>query len=100
MPGSLVLLGGEPGIGKSTLLLRPPPASRRGATAGADDVLYATGEESAGQVRLRADRLGLTDGAAGERDPGRGGDARSARIVELARAGAARPAHRRLDPDA
>jgi DNA repair protein RadA/Sms len=63
VPGSLVLLGGEPGVGKSTLLLQ--------AAAGiADDggtVLYATGEESAAQVRLRASRLGMLERSAGER---------------------------------
>jgi DNA repair protein RadA/Sms len=53
--GSLVLIGGDPGIGKSTLLLQ---ASR--ALAGAvGPVLYVSGEESAAQVKLRADRLGL-----------------------------------------
>jgi DNA repair protein RadA/Sms len=53
--GSVVLVGGEPGIGKSTLLLQA-------ARALADDsraVLYAAGEESAEQIRLRADRLGI-----------------------------------------
>ncbi len=54
--GSLVLLGGDPGVGKSTLLLMALDAlGRRGLTA-----LYVTGEESAAQVRLRADRLGLS----------------------------------------
>jgi DNA repair protein RadA/Sms len=80
--GSLLLVGGEPGIGKSTLLLQ--------AAAGiARSVVYATGEESAAQVRLRAGRLGLLDGPSAtavevlaERDVGR--------IVEVARA--ARPA--------
>lgn len=53
--GSLVLLGGEPGIGKSTLLLQVSDAlSRRGGP-----VLYVSGEESPAQVRLRAGRLGL-----------------------------------------
>lgn len=55
MKRSSVLVGGEPGIGKSTLLLQ--------AAAGAKTqgrVLYVSGEESAGQIRLRADRLGLT----------------------------------------
>ena len=60
--GSIVLLGGEPGIGKSTLLLQA--AAGICATGGAT-VLYATGEESAAQVRLRADRLGLLAGPAG-----------------------------------
>ena len=53
VPGSLVLLGGEPGIGKSTLLLQ---AAARLETAGRT-VLYASGEESPDQIRLRADRL-------------------------------------------
>ncbi|HEX7398982.1 MAG TPA: AAA family ATPase, partial [Candidatus Limnocylindrales bacterium] len=60
VPGSLVLVGGEPGIGKSTLLLQ----AAAGLSA-VGPVLYATGEESAAQVRLRAVRLGLLDGAAG-----------------------------------
>lgn len=53
VPGSVVLLGGEPGIGKSTLLLQV--AARLAARAG--EVLYVSAEESARQVRLRADRL-------------------------------------------
>ena len=53
VPGAVVLLAGEPGVGKSTLLLQA------GALASADGpVLYVTGEESAAQVRLRADRTG------------------------------------------
>ncbi len=59
--GSVVLVGGEPGIGKSTLLLQVAA----GIAAGAG-VLYATGEESPGQVRLRAQRLGLTTGRVGD----------------------------------
>ncbi len=55
VPGSLVLLGGEPGIGKSTLLLQ---ASAAMAAAGVD-VLYACGEESPSQIALRAERLGV-----------------------------------------
>jgi len=52
--GSVVLLGGDPGIGKSTLLLQAS------AAAGSDrSVLYVTGEESAAQVSLRAERLRL-----------------------------------------
>lgn len=66
VPGSVVLLGGEPGIGKSTLLLQAAGGLVADAAAGRG-ALYATGEESAGQVHLRAARLGLTDGAAGER---------------------------------
>jgi DNA repair protein RadA/Sms len=53
VPGSLVLLGGDPGIGKSTLLLQ---VSNLVATH-CGPVLYATGEESAEQVKLRAERL-------------------------------------------
>lgn len=53
--GSLVLLGGEPGIGKSTLLLQI--CSYLGAE---HSILYVSGEESVRQVKLRADRLGVT----------------------------------------
>jgi DNA repair protein RadA/Sms len=66
VPGSLVLLGGEPGIGKSTLLLQAAAGLSRGA-AGESGVLYASGEESPAQIRLRATRLGLLAGASGER---------------------------------
>ena len=54
VPGSVTLLAGEPGVGKSTLLLA---AAHRWAEAGGR-VLYVAGEESGGQVRLRADRTG------------------------------------------
>lgn len=54
VPGSLVLVGGDPGIGKSTLLLQ---ASNRLAQSGVR-VLYISGEESVRQTKLRADRLG------------------------------------------
>ncbi|MFL6150211.1 MAG: DNA repair protein RadA [Pseudonocardiaceae bacterium] len=54
VPGSVVLLAGEPGVGKSTLLLE---VAHRTALAGRR-ALYVTGEESAGQVRLRAERTG------------------------------------------
>ena len=58
VPGSLVLLGGDPGIGKSTLLLA---ALDRLALAAPDrPILYVSGEESARQTKLRADRLGVT----------------------------------------
>ncbi|MCP5388022.1 MAG: DNA repair protein RadA [Novosphingobium sp.] len=55
VPGSAVLMGGDPGIGKSTLLLQ---AAARIARTGSS-VVYISGEEAAGQVRLRAERLGL-----------------------------------------
>ena len=54
VPGSVVLLGGDPGIGKSTLLLQACAALGAG-----DPVLYVSGEESPQQVSLRARRLGL-----------------------------------------
>jgi len=54
VPGSVILLGGDPGIGKSTLLLQVAASVAAGAP-----VLYATGEESTQQVRARARRLGL-----------------------------------------
>ena len=58
VPGGVILLGGDPGIGKSTLLLQAMAAigvSRR--------ALYVTGEESADQIALRAHRLGLVNAA-------------------------------------
>ena len=55
VPGSLVLIGGDPGIGKSTLVLQT--ASALGDTVGT--VLYVSAEESAQQIKLRADRLGV-----------------------------------------
>lgn len=91
VPGSLVLLGGEPGIGKSTLLLQAAAGLTRASAGavGAGGVLYASGEESPGQIRLRATRLGLLGGVSGdgihvlaEHDVGR--------IVEVARS--SRPA--------
>lgn len=59
VPGSLVLLGGEPGIGKSTLLLQIAARAQAGGTA----VLYASGEESREQVGLRAGRIGSGAGS-------------------------------------
>ncbi len=57
VPGSVILIGGEPGIGKSTLLLQ----AGRGLAVRERDVLYASAEESAAQVRLRGGRLGILD---------------------------------------
>jgi DNA repair protein RadA/Sms len=59
VPGSVTLIGGDPGIGKSTLMLQAAAALN-----GAGPVLYATGEESLKQVALRARRLGLETAAA------------------------------------
>jgi DNA repair protein RadA/Sms len=56
--GSLVLIGGEPGIGKSTLLLQ---VSRDFAVQG-KKVLYVSGEESLEQIKIRGERLGIQDG--------------------------------------
>ena len=53
--GSLVLVGGDPGVGKSTLLLQLSAALARGS----GPVLYVSGEESAKQIKLRAERLGI-----------------------------------------
>jgi DNA repair protein RadA/Sms len=53
--GSLVLIGGDPGIGKSTLLLQ----AARALAQATPPVLYVTAEESAAQVKMRADRLGI-----------------------------------------
>ena len=55
VPGSVVLIAGDPGIGKSTVLLRLA-ADLAGSNGGA---LYVSGEESAAQIRMRADRLGV-----------------------------------------
>ncbi|MEQ8258116.1 MAG: DNA repair protein RadA, partial [Roseovarius confluentis] len=57
VPGSATLVGGDPGIGKSTLLLQ---AAARFAQAGLQTV-YVSGEEASAQVRMRAQRLGLGD---------------------------------------
>jgi DNA repair protein RadA/Sms len=58
VPGSIVLVGGDPGIGKSTLLLQV--ASLMDQVAG--PVLYVSGEESERQIKMRAERLGLKPG--------------------------------------
>ena len=60
MPGSVVLIGGDPGIGKSTLMLQLATAM----AAGSGIVLYVSGEESAHQIKMRADRLQGGDTAA------------------------------------
>src|SRR5579862_3475828 len=60
VPGSVILLGGDPGIGKSTLLLQVASF-----VAASSPVIYASGEESVAQVGLRAQRLGLSAEALG-----------------------------------
>src|SRR5207237_1634714 len=66
VPGSAVLVGGEPGIGKSTLLLQVAHDVAAGTgvesadSNGGSKVLYVTSEESARQTKLRAGRLGVT----------------------------------------
>ena len=55
VPGSLLLLGGEPGIGKSTLIMQAAAVLARSSGT----VLYVSGEESARQIKMRANRLGL-----------------------------------------
>src|SRR5438876_2550688 len=56
VPGSMVLIGGEPGVGKSTLLMHAAAQVARGGP-----VLYVSGEESGHQVRMRAERLGALE---------------------------------------
>jgi len=58
VPGSIVLIGGDPGIGKSTLTLQMAMQ-----LAEENTVLYVSGEESERQIKMRADRLALRDGA-------------------------------------
>ena len=55
MPGSLVLLGGDPGIGKSTLVLQAADFMQRDGKR----LLYVSGEESESQIKMRGDRLGI-----------------------------------------
>ncbi|MHB8588703.1 MAG: DNA repair protein RadA [Candidatus Dormibacteraceae bacterium] len=57
VPGSLVLVGGEPGVGKSTLLMHAAAQVAQGG----DSVLYVSGEESAQQIRMRAQRMGALE---------------------------------------
>lgn len=57
VPGSAILMGGDPGIGKSTLLLQAAASVANSGGA----AIYISGEEAAGQVRLRAERLGLAN---------------------------------------
>jgi DNA repair protein RadA/Sms len=59
VPGSALLVGGDPGIGKSTLLLQVAAALSRGQGGAKLECAYISGEESLDQVRLRAQRLGI-----------------------------------------
>ncbi|HUZ74331.1 MAG TPA: DNA repair protein RadA [Stellaceae bacterium] len=59
VPGSALLVGGDPGIGKSTLLLQVAAALAQGKGGTALDGVYISGEESLDQIRLRAQRLGI-----------------------------------------
>ena len=59
--GSLVLIGGDPGIGKSTLLLQAAHGLSRTHRGNGPAALYVSGEESASQLRMHAERLGLQD---------------------------------------
>jgi DNA repair protein RadA/Sms len=65
VPGSLVLVGGEPGVGKSTLLMHAAAQIAAGRAQGGSlvrqKVLYVSGEESAQQIRMRAQRLGALE---------------------------------------
>ena len=90
VPGAAILLAGEPGVGKSTLLLEVAAQTARYQRR----TLYVTGEESASQVRLRADRTGGVHDElylAAETDLGA--------VLDPHRAGPAGAARRRLDPD-
>ena len=59
VPGETVMIGGDPGIGKSTLLLQVVDRLSRMQKQGQGKCLYVTGEESAQQIKLRAERLGI-----------------------------------------
>lgn len=54
VPGSIILIGGEPGIGKSTLIIQSSAALAQSVGR----VLYVSGEESVQQIKMRADRMG------------------------------------------
>ena len=91
MRGSVLLLGGDPGIGKSTLLIQVAAAlARAGQRA-----VYISGEEAVAQVRLRAERLGLADAPVELAAETSVEDI----VATLSRGRDAAPRHHRLDPD-
>lgn len=59
VPGSVVLIGGDPGIGKSTLLLQVAERVAANSVGSGNGVLYVSGEESPSQIKMRAERLGV-----------------------------------------
>ncbi len=90
--GSTLLVGGDPGIGKSTLLLQAAGALARTGHR----VVYISGEEAIAQIRLRAERLGLSDAPvllAAETSV-------EDILATLAEQQGADAGHRRFDPDA
>jgi len=88
VPGSVVLLGGDPGIGKSTLLLQAMAGLARGP--GGRRILYSSSEESSRQVRLRAERLFESLDAGANPEPGQTtGDGRNDAPVAAANDGEA-----------
>ena len=76
VPGSVVLIGGDPGIGKSTLLLQVALEMARSVS-----VLYVSGEESERQIKMRAMRLLRLEGGDGTKGESTQGRARSARWI-------------------
>ncbi|MEW6493610.1 MAG: DNA repair protein RadA [Cyanobacteriota bacterium] len=76
VPGSLVLIGGDPGIGKSTLLLQVA-----NQLANEHRILYVSAEESGQQIKLRASRLGV-EGTGGEEETSNGGPKKKGKSAE------------------
>ncbi len=76
VPGSLVLIGGDPGIGKSTLLLQVA-----NQLAQQHRILYVSAEESGQQVKLRASRLGVGQGL-GEDETGNGSSKKRTKVLD------------------
>ena len=89
--GSVLLLGGDPGIGKSTLLIEVAAAFAQQRHR----AVYISGEEAVAQVRLRAERLGLADAAVEVAAETSVEDI----VATLSQGTDAAPSHHRLDPD-